>query len=82
MRADVPMLKEVRGKGLLNAIVIDEFKERAGRRRRDGRVPGTVGQRAPGCLRTATIRLAPPLVLSEEQLGEHQHHQETLRQMA
>ena len=77
---ELPMLREVRGKGLLNAIVIDEFE---GKRAGSGG-GGSSGKldamdvclalRDNGLLAKPThgdiIRLAPPLVLTEEQLHE------------
>ena len=80
-----PMLKEVRGKGLLNAIVIDEFKGKSGETQ--DAMDVCLALRDNGLLAKPThgdvIRLAPPLVLSEEQLGESiSIIKETLRQMA
>ena len=67
-----PMLKEVRGKGLLNAIVIDEFEGKNGETQ--DAMDVCLALRHNGLLAKPThgdiIRLAPPLVLTEEQLQE------------
>ena len=67
-----PMLKEVRGKGLLNAIVIDEFEGRNGEIL--DAMDVCLALRHNGLLAKPThgdiIRLAPPLVLTEAQLQE------------
>ena len=65
----VPMLSEVRGRGLLNAIVIDESKSKiAGR----GAWQLCLLLKAKGLLAKPThqniIRLAPPLVIEEKDL--------------
>lgn len=63
-----PLLVEVRGKGLLNAIVIDETKSTKGRSAWDL----CLLLKDKGLLAKPThqniIRLAPPLVISEEEL--------------
>lgn len=63
-----PLLSEVRGMGLLNAIVIDETKSTKGRSAWDL----CLLLKDKGLLAKPThqniIRLAPPLVISEEQL--------------
>ena len=67
-----PMLKEVRGKGLLNAIVIDEFEGKNGETQ--DAMDVCLALQHNGLLAKPThgdiIRLAPPLVLTEEQLQE------------
>ena len=63
-----PLLLEVRGKGLLNAIVIDETKSTKGRSAWDL----CLLLKDKGLLAKPThqniIRLAPPLVISEEEM--------------
>ncbi|KIJ61194.1 hypothetical protein HYDPIDRAFT_116171 [Hydnomerulius pinastri MD-312] len=68
LKAKSPLVKEVRGKGLLNAVVIDESASQKGR---------TAWQfclllKSRGVLAKPThvniIRFAPPLVISEEDL--------------
>lgn len=63
-----PLLKEVRGKGLLNAIVIDETKSVKKRSAWDL----CLLLKEKGLLAKPThqniIRLAPPLVITEEEL--------------
>ncbi|KAG9308710.1 pyridoxal phosphate-dependent transferase [Chiua virens] len=68
LRAKSPLIKEVRGKGLLNAVVMDESASRKGH---------TAWQfclllKSRGVLAKPThvniIRFAPPLVISEEEL--------------
>lgn len=65
---EAPMLVEVRGRGLLNAIVIDESKSTKGR----SAWQLCLLLKARGVLCKPThvniVRLAPPLVISEEQL--------------
>lgn len=72
-----PMLKEVRGKGLLNAIVIDEFDGRTQGHGEGGKLDAMdvcLALRHNGLLAKPThgdiIRLAPPLVLNDDQLHE------------
>lgn len=64
-----PLIVEVRGKGLLNAIVIDETKSAKGRTAWDL----CLLLKDKGLLAKPThqniIRLAPPLVISEEELN-------------
>lgn len=63
-------ITEVRGKGLLNAIVIDETKSTKGR----GAWDLCCVFKSKGLLAKPThvniIRLAPPLIISEEQLDK------------
>ena len=80
-----PMLKEVRGKGLLNAIVIEEFEGKDGQHL--DAMDVCLALRDNGLLAKPThgniIRLAPPLVLTEEQLWESIHIiKQTLLEMA
>ena len=64
-----PLLTEVRGKGLLNAIVIDETKSLKKRTAWDL----CLLLKDKGVLAKPThqniIRLAPPLVITQEELG-------------
>lgn len=66
----VPMLSQVRGRGLLNAIVIDETKSKIEGR---GAWELCLLLKSKGLLAKPThrniIRLAPPLVISEEDLN-------------
>ncbi|UZJ57127.1 hypothetical protein CBS101457_006447 [Exobasidium rhododendri] len=66
----VPMLSEIRGRGLLNAIVIDESKSKMQGR---GAWQLCLLLKAKGLLAKPThqniIRLAPPLVIKEEDLN-------------
>ncbi|RKF77755.1 Ornithine aminotransferase [Golovinomyces cichoracearum] len=67
-----PMIKQIRGKGLLNAIVIDETNTRG-----HSAWDMCILMMRKGLLTKPThndiIRLAPPLVISEEQIREALH---------
>lgn len=65
---EAPMLVEVRGRGLLNAIVIDETKSTKGRSA--WQLCLLLKSRGVLCKPTHVniVRLAPPLVITEEQL--------------
>ncbi|TQS39084.1 hypothetical protein Golomagni_00396 [Golovinomyces magnicellulatus] len=67
-----PMIKQIRGKGLLNAIVIDETNTRG-----HSAWDMCILMMKKGLLAKPThnniIRLAPPLVVSEEQIREALH---------
>lgn len=90
LQSKAPLIKIVRGKGLLNAIIIDETKMKAGRSAWDlcmamkekgllvgralkiahvrGSTVADDGQAKP--THQNIIRLAPPLVISDEQMKE------------
>ncbi|RYZ26075.1 MAG: aminotransferase class III-fold pyridoxal phosphate-dependent enzyme, partial [Sphingobacteriales bacterium] len=66
-RINSPHIREVRGKGLLNAIVIDHVKK-------DAAWELCLQLKEHGLLAKPThgdkIRFAPPLIITEQQLGE------------
>ena len=71
MKDELPMLKEVRGRGLLNAIVIEE---NFGPKQNQDAMDVCLQLKENGLLAKPThgdiIRLAPPLVLNSEQLHQ------------